>query len=103
MKIRITGMYMITEGEHPGRESRQGGEKRAEGESPQRKLRQNSQRGEGKTREPVASEKPGEEGGRGQTEPRESKMSRGGSNAEVTGDLPERRSGAVRGSQAGRV
>ena len=31
MKIRITDMYLITEGVYPGQESRRGDEKRAEG------------------------------------------------------------------------
>lgn len=96
MKIQITGMYVITEGVHPGRESQQGGEKRAEGNDgrePTKEIKA-EQPERGKTREPMASEK-------GQTEPRESKMSHGGSIAEVIGDLPERRSGAVRWREPG--
>lgn len=31
MKIRIAGMYVITDGVHPGQESLQGDEERAEG------------------------------------------------------------------------
>lgn len=103
MKIQITGMYVITEGVHPSRESQQGGEKRAEGNDgrePTKEIKA-EQPERGKTREPMASEKPGEEGGKGQTEPRESKMSHGGSIAEVIGDLPERRSGAVRWREPG--
>ena len=62
MKIRIAGMYVITDGVHPGQESLQGDEERAEGNegrAPTEDTKVEQPERGGETREHVASEKPG--------------------------------------------
>ena len=99
MKIRITGMYVITDSVHPGQESLQGDEERAkgnEGRAPTEETKAEQPEQGGGNQGACGFREAGEERGRGQTEPRESRPSRRGSNVEVIRELQERRSGAVR-------